>query len=181
MSTRKGPGELAADVGPAAREAAGKVRRMIVTRTNTARYQVIGHQLIGGELETRDADVFQGVGFYARPASSGGDVEAVVAFSGGAGNPLIISIRQESVRRDVAGDLAADETQVHNSTTVIRIKADGTVEIRAASGGAPRALAFQEDLETLRDHVATLLVGGTGSAAVPAPSAGTGTSVLKAE
>lgn len=134
-ATRHGPRELAEAVGLGQRELAGKIRRMIVSRASGARWQVQGHELLDGTIETRDVDVFAGVGFASRP-SADEDVEAIVANVGGAGQPTIIAARQEGVRRSVAGDLEADESQVHNSDTIIRIRANGTVEIRAAGVAA---------------------------------------------
>lgn len=191
-ATRSGPLELAKAVGREARELAGMLRRMIVTRTSSALWQVLGHDLghIGGDVETRDAEMFGGVGFYARPSSSG-DVEAIVAFpAGGRAAPVIISIRQESVRQDVAGDLAEDETQIHNTEVRIRIKANGTVEI-CTHGGDPQPLPTLATLEALRDAILGWVpVGTDGGAALKValtelftgpPAWPVGTTVLKAE
>lgn len=184
--TRHGPGDLAAELDATAREHAGRIRRMCITRSNSALYQITGHTLLDGEPETRDAEVFAGVGFAAVPsdAEDAGETEAIVAFVGGPGNPIIIAQRQERARQIVAADLKADETQLHGAIgtggTIIRIKRDGTVEIRTAGGNAV-ALAKQADLQTLRNHVAGLLVGGSGSAVVVCPGVGTGTTVLKGE
>jgi len=190
--TRSGPRELAEAVGGAARELAGKVRRMIVTRTRTALWQVTGHLLLDGTTETRDAENFAGgVGFYSRP-SEDEDTEAIVAFPGGPGNPIIVATRQEAVRRVIAADLNADETQIHNSAVVIRIKANGTVEIRTAAGVAAE-LATKADLAALRAvllaWVPVAMDGGlalktlitTWLGAGPAYAWPAGTTVLKAE
>lgn len=187
--TRGGPAELAASVGEAARRAAGMLRRMIVTRT-TAIWQVAGHLLLDGSRETREAEVFGGVGFAARPASdaSGGPVEAIVAFMGeGAANPVIIATRQEGVRRMVAADLAIAETQLHNALTIIRIKANGSVEIRT-SGGVAAPLATKADLATLKQAISdAVIVGMDGGASLKSTILAAlvawpvGTVVLKAE
>ncbi len=203
-STRTSPRELARSVSKEARDLAGKIRKMIVSRAGaSARWQVTGHDLapIGGEEETRDAETFAGVGFAARPDSSS-DTEAIVVFPGEAsGGPIIIGTRQEASRRVVALDLAADETQIHGAIgeggTIVRIKADGTVEIRT-TGGTAVPLATKADLEAVvtylkkqfsaaAGHVhatpsgpTTAITEGstTADGGAPAPS---GTSVLKAE
>jgi hypothetical protein len=184
------------------------LRRMIVTRTTSALWQVQGHDLsmIGGEdIETRDAELFGGVGFASRPNTSD-DVEAIVAFpAGGSGGPMILAARQEARRQIVAADLEAEETQIHNSSSstpaIVRVKADGTVEARSFAGVA-LPLATKADLDALADYVSeqfastgtghthTLASGGTVTlttveAAAPGVAPGipeaAGTSVLKGE
>jgi hypothetical protein len=155
-NTRSGPLELARAVGTKARELAGMLRRMVVTRTNSAIWQVTGHTLLDGDTETRDVELFGGIGFYARP-NDDDDTEAIVAFpAGGSGGPIIVAVRQEARRRVMTTDLASGETQLHNSSadnpTIIRIKANGTVEIRALAGVAA-ALALKADVQALRDWV----------------------------
>lgn len=56
----------------------------------------------------------------------------------------------------------------------IEIHSDGLIR---AGGDEP--LAKQSDLQALRNHVALLLVGGTGSATVSCPGVGSGTSKLR--
>lgn len=183
-STRSGPRELAEAVGSAARDLAGKVRRMIVTRTRSALWQVTGHTLLDGSTETRDAENFAGgAGFYSRP-SDDEDTEAIITFPGGAGNPVIIATRQEAVRRVIAADLNADETQIHNSAVLIRIKANGTVEIRTKAGTA-YALAKLSEIQAMRtaynSHTHLDPVSGsTGTPSAPM-AAPVGTTVLKAQ
>jgi phage gp45-like len=151
--SRSGPRELAASVGQKARTLAGKIRRMIVSRADSAIWQVLGHDLsdIGGEEETREAEVFGGIGFAARPNETD-DVEAIVAFVGdGAAQPIIIATRQEARRVAIADDLEAGETQIHNTATgtnavIIRIMANGTVEIRKPAGVAV-SIAKKSDAE----------------------------------
>ncbi len=197
MSTRSGPRELAEAVGTRSREFAGMVRRMIVTRTRTARWQVTGHKLLDGNTETRDAELFGGVGFHARP-NEDDDTEAIVAFpAGGQGGPIIVAVRQEARRRVVTTDLAAAETQIHNSATgsaatIIRIKADGTVEIRSLAGVAlplptlaefnALVAAFNAFLVIYNAHTHVLTGYGTTVGPV-APGVngapGTGTTILR--
>jgi phage gp45-like len=132
--------------------------------------------------------VFSGVGFYARP-KVGHNAEAVVVFPGGAANPIIIATRDEDARKAMA-KLNADETAVFNSTTVILIKKDGTVEVRAANGTAKSLVHF----DTFSRHVHSCTAPGNPSGppipvvSVPPPGPGDpptvplgGTTVLKAQ
>jgi hypothetical protein len=164
VTTRSGYGERAAQVGTRAREFDGKLRRMVVTRTRSALYQVTGHLLLDGSTETRDAEVFAGVGFASRP-SEDADTEAVVAFLG-PGQPVIVAMRQEAIRRAIAADLAANETQLHNATTLIRIKANGTVEIRT-SGGVAHRLAKASELAALAEDFYGHGHPSTGAGPIP--------------
>lgn len=164
---------------------------MVIGRSNTNRWQVVGHQLLDGSIETRDADVFQGIGFYARPAADE-TTEAIVAFPGGPGNPIVIALRAEASRRVVTKDLGADETQVHNSGTIIRIKSDNTVEIRTHGGDAERLVKLSE-FQRLADDFYGHGHPSTGAPPIPTftppdppgepmiDAGATGTDVLRAE
>lgn len=181
--TRSGPLDNADAVGSKAREFSGRIRRMAVTRTNSALLQVAGHNLLEGEQETWDAEQFQGIGFAARPADDE-ETEAIVAFVGGPGNPIVIATRNEATRISMAADLAAGETQLHNPAVLIRIKANGTVEIRTKAGIALPlpTLAEHNALAAFVQAMTLPVVGAT--AGPPAPGAvptASGTTVLKAE
>lgn len=149
-----------------ARDAAGRIRRFVLGVTSRALWQIIGHTLLDGTVETENAEVFTGIGFYARPPSSGGNPEAIVVYPGGAGNPVIVAARDEKTRQAVA-QLEADETAVFTSKAMIAIKADGTVEIRTVDGTAA-ALATKNDLAVLRQAATTavIAVGAGGAAAI---------------
>lgn len=189
---RQSPAALAEAVGTKARELAGKIRRMIITRASDALWQVLGHTLLDDEIETHEAELFGGIGFAARPNATE-DVEAIVAFVGdGAASPIIIATRQEA-RRIAVADLAEAETQIHNSAiganaTLIRIKANGTVEIRTAGGVAER-LPTMADIAALRatfnSHTHSYLPGPDPAALTAPPTlpaaVATGTVVLKAQ
>lgn len=136
MSAR-GPGDFAEAVSSVARDAMGRVRRMAVTLTNSAIWQVAGHVLLDKTRETRKAEVFGGIGIYARPPATGGTPEAIVVFPGGPEQAIIAATRDEATRRAVfklAGEIADGETAIYSVATaaVIILKANGTVEIRAA-------------------------------------------------
>lgn len=172
------------------RDSAGAIRHVAIKLTEGGQWQVIGHILPDGRLETRDATVLSGIGFAARPAA-GANAEAIMVFPGGAGNPVLIASRDEDARRAVA-ELAQNSTIMFNRLTIILIKPDGTVEIRNA-GGTAHELAFKSELNSLRSFVANQFSGaghvhGVSGAAtnstVPVgipPIAFPGTTVLKAQ
>lgn len=168
------------------------LRRMSIKVTSRALWQVIGHRLLDGSRETRDAEVFYGIGFWARPKSSE-KAEAFVTFAaGGSGSPLIIATRNEDARRVVAaalsgGTIAEGETLIYGSPgcAIVYCKANGTVEIRLP-GGAAVSLALKSDVQEVvtkfnaHTHVVS---GGTAAVVVGAQQAAapTGTSVLKGQ
>ncbi len=133
--TRSEGGDHADAIKLATREIAGLIRRMAITLTSSAIWQVAGHVLLDGKRETRKAENFGGIGIYARPPT-GGSPEAIVVFPGGAANAIIVGARDEKTRREVfkaAGDLAAGETAMFTPNAIVVLKADGTVEIRSPS------------------------------------------------
>jgi hypothetical protein len=174
------------ETSPREREARGLVRRLVVNLTTGVFWRTVGHLLLDGNPETHLAEVFSGIGFYARP-KSGHNAEAIVVFPGGASNPIIIATRDEDARKAVA-KLADDETAAFNSRTIILIKKDGTVEIRAANGTA-QALATKADVAALRvtfnehTHLYTPGPGTAVATAIPVAQADapSGTSVLKGQ
>jgi phage gp45-like len=182
--------ELQRITDPVIRALIGAIRRMVVTVTSRALWQVTGYE-IDGTTETQQAEPFSGIGFYARPAASG-KPEAIVVSAAGAKSPAIVATRDEKTRAAVAGGLAADEAIVFSSAAVVHVRANGTVEIRTP-GGSAVPLATLADVQALREafnshvHVLTIAAapgsGGTGTAAptaTPAP-APAGTTVLKGQ
>jgi phage gp45-like len=183
-----------------ARHGVGLIRRMAIRLTAGVFWRAAGHLLPDGQTrETQDAEVFGGIGFYARP-KQGANAEAIVLFVGDdAQNPIIVATRDEAVRKAVA-DLQQDSTAVFNTTTIILIKPDGTVEIRA-SGGAATKLPTLADYEALRVFVnnqfsstgghthavagaattTTTSVAAPGAPPAVSVAAPTGTQVLKAQ
>ncbi len=203
--TRHGPGELADSVGTAARATLGALRRMAIKVTSKALWQVIGHRLLDGSRETRDAEVFYGIGIWARPKSSE-KAEALVAFLGGAsGAPVVVATRNEDARRAVEaviGSLKEGEAILYGSSGLpfVHVKDDQTVEVRKA-GGTAVALATLAELTALRDYVRNQFsssaghthavsgavtttiatVGSPGGAPTVSPATPTGTSVIKGQ
>lgn len=183
-----------------ARRLAGTIRRMAVTITNIVKdgvttsssfWQVIGHLLLDNSTrETADAEVFPGVGFYARPPA-GANAEAIVAFPGGPSNPTIIASRDEATRKKAAGNALQDETFVFNSKVAIRLSSSGLIQCFLIGGPVPLQLALKSDVDAvITAHNVHKHTGGslanssgtlTGSSAVPdtlAPPS-VGSSVLR--
>lgn len=106
----------------------GMVRRVVVSLTEQAggAWQTLGYKDADGNRETwNNVEVFGGVGIHARPADSG-RVEAIILHVGAdEEHPVMVATRDRSMQ--VA--LEADETAIFNGQTIIRIKADGVVEI----------------------------------------------------
>lgn len=174
-ATRNGPAEHGDSVSTTVREIYGKIRRMTIGVTSGL-WQVIGHLLLDGKIEARDAEHFSGLGFYARP-KAGSNPEAVVIFLGeGASSPTVIACRDEDIRRAVVGDLGEDESAMFNSSTMIIVRASGVVQIKAP-GGTPRRVAFHDELHALwnaydsHTHVYTPGGGTPTTTAAPVPLA----------
>lgn len=111
----------------------GMVRRMAISLTAKALWQLVGFRQADGSSETRSAETFSGIGFYARPPGDG-KPEAIVLMVGDSKNPVIVGTRDEKTRAASAGGLDEDEAMVFNSQAVVYVKSDGTVEVRRTAG-----------------------------------------------
>ena len=141
-------------------------------------------------------EVFQGIGIVARPAA-GDDAEALVfAVGAEAEHQVVGAVRSEAARArylEEFGEIAAGEIAIFNSAGSARVlvRADGTIEITAASGqeillsagGATDRLVTRTEFMK-HGH----LTAGTGAVTppmvAPAPSvdpAFPGTQVVKGE
>lgn len=170
--------DLAQQTSPFRRLVYGMIRRLAITLTAEARWQLLGQRGGEGGDEILQAEPFTGIGFYSRPASSG-NPEAVVVAVGGAKTTVIVATRDEATRQAVAGDLPDDSTAMFNTKAIIVINPDSTVEIRTP-GGTADALVTQSQF---MNHTHT--TAGTGpptppTALSPSPPL-TGTTVLKAQ
>lgn len=166
-----------------AREIAGKLRRMAVRVTSTRFWQVVGHLLLDNTTqETADAEVFSGVGFYARPPA-GANAEAIVAFPGGPSNPVIVACHDEATRKKVAGACGQDETFVFNSQVALRFTASGQIHAYLVGGPVPVRLALQSDVDGAitahNGHTHTDPQGGTTGPPNTVAPASVGSSVLR--
>jgi hypothetical protein len=163
------------------REAVGMVRHMAVTLTAGSIWRVMGHLMLDSSTrEAHDATVYQGIGFFGRPKANA-NVEAIVVFPGGAANAVVIAVRDEDARRAVA-NLEQNSTAMYNTVSIILIKPDGTVEIRATGGVAGPLVTRAEFLS----HGHATAANGPVSPPILAPAPGSavtfpGTTILKAQ
>jgi Bacteriophage Mu Gp45 spike protein len=101
----------------------GTVRRLVADAAEGAVWKLLGYLDSDGKRETFDAESFQHVGFGSRAP---GQAEVIVVHVGGeAEHPVIVATRDRSTQ--VA--LAKDETAIWNSKVIVKITADGVVEI----------------------------------------------------
>lgn len=142
--------KLREGLGRAAVHAAGQIRRMAISLTSQALWQLTGFKLLDGAREAFPAEPFLGIGFHARPSSSG-KPEAIVLMPGDdSKGPVVVAVRDEKTRQAIAGALAGDETAMFNSLVIAIAKANGTFEVRSKLGTA-KLLALLEDLQELAD------------------------------
>lgn len=135
------------------RNTIGMIRRMAVKLTRRPFWQVAGLLLLDRSTkEALNAEVFSGIGFYARP-KEGANAEAILGFPGGPENPCIIGTRDEDVRKRVA-NIDADETAAFNSQAVLRITKAGKILAYLAGQVADAVgLAKASELNNLRAFV----------------------------
>jgi phage gp45-like len=112
---------------------AGMVRRMAISLTSKVLWQLVGFQLPDGSKEVSKAEAFTGIGFFARPPSSGSP-EAIVVSVGDASAPMIVAVRDEKTRAAIVGALKVGESAVYNDKAIVYVKDDGTIEARTATG-----------------------------------------------
>lgn len=137
---------------------AGSIRRMAVKITNVFKdgvttsasfWQLLGHLLLDNTTqETADAEVFSGVGFYARPPA-GANAEAIVAFPGGPSNPVVVASRDEATRKKVAGACGQDEAFMFTSKVAIHMTASGEIQAYIVGGPVPIRVALVSDVDAL--------------------------------
>lgn len=178
--------DFARETGETLRTIRGMVRRFVVTLTSGLRWQALGIRSPTGGDEVVQLETFPGIGFYARPASSGKPEAIAVAISGAAKARVIIASRDADAQATAEaaladGELAEGETLVYTPTGVIHMRANGTVEIRSL-GGTAKELATKQDVEELRNWAEDHTHPGNGSKPdPPSPPNPSGTTVLKAE
>lgn len=148
------------------------VRRLAVAASAGGRWQLLGSD---GEVFA-DVEAFQGIGYASRPADGAGEV-ILLRVSGN--HPVIVATRDESIRVD----LDEDETAIFNSSSIVKVKADGAIEI-GSQGGSFAALATKDDIDALESWASTHVhveTGTTTNAPTIGPPSATGTTKLKAE
>lgn len=187
--TREQLRDVARDV---AVEMKGMIRRVAIgIATSDRLWQLLGYEDAAGARETFDkTHVFQGVGFSSRPRAGKGEA-VLVNIGGRAGHPIVVATRDRSSEPE---DLAEDETQLHNSTAQVRMKADGTVHVTDRAGGVAVKMARMDELDSLRTfvlaHIHTSAAAGSPTSiplvapapgAPAAPAAVVGTTKLKSQ
>lgn len=180
-----------------ARNVRSVVRRMAVRVTSGPFWQGVGALLLDGiTKEVREAEVFSGVGFYARPPA-GANAEGVLVYEDGAENPYMVGTRDESTRRKVFpknAPLGQDETAAFNSSAVLHIKAGKVLAYLVGHIADAVGLAKTSELNNLRAFVAAqfsgpghthAVTGGATTTTVPVGSVPAvdyvGTTVLKGQ
>lgn len=187
--------DFARDTDPLFLQLKGMIRRMAITLTTKALWQLAGFRMPDGSTETMTVEPFTGIGIYARPPSST-QPQAIVVMVGDAKSPAIIAVRDEQTRAAAIAAIAPngfapDETALFNSQATLYIKADGTLEARSVNGTAV-ALALKSDVDNLAAYVdgtstvpserLILSVSGAfASGAVGGAPPSTGTKKLKGE
>lgn len=180
MSRRQAK-EFADEVSPQSRSLRGVARRMAIRLTARVLWQLTGYRNIEG-TETVDAEPFTGIGFYARP-SSGDKAEAVLVQIGDARHAVIIACRNEDARRAVinalngGAGLKENESAMYSRAGLVHIKSNGEIEARTPSGSAV-ALATKDDVQTLRDEVATFIATKYNTHTHAGVTTGPGTSAV---
>jgi len=156
------------------------IRRMRPLKTAGALWRLAGY---AGEVDAEGVELFSGIGFYSRPGSSGKPEVVVNKIGGASGHPVVVATRDESIRVE----LDEDETAIFNSASIVKIKADGTIEV-GSRGGTPVPLATLADVEAIRNdlngHEHTYVPSGGGTALTtlgPSVTAPSGTAKLKGE
>lgn len=114
------------------------VRRFSIAATSGVLWILEGMVDDEGNVETRKAEAFPGVGFYSRPRA-GSRAEAVVAKVGSeSGHPVIVATRDLDLLKaaELGGAFGEDEAAMFNTEARVYVKADGTVEVRTHQGVA---------------------------------------------
>lgn len=145
----------------------GMLRRFAITLTSTGFWQGFGALLLDQQTrETEAAEVFPGIGHYARPPI-GANCEGIAGYVGSdAQNPVWLAVRDEDTRKAVAKQAAIqpDETLVYTSQAYLVIRKDGSIVVRFPGSTHELRLATQQDLNGLATFVrAQFGLDGAGS------------------
>lgn len=160
----------ARETGPTWRMLKGIVRRVLVTLAGSGpSWQVLGVRSRTGGDEIFEAELFPGVGIFARGSSS---TEAVVVNASGSKVPMIVATRDEETRKKVASQVGEGETAIFNGAGIVILKSDGTIHVRS-HGGSALAIPTMADYNALKSWLAvhTHIGVTTGAGVTGAPSA----------
>lgn len=156
------------------------LRRFAITLTTTGFWQGVGMLLIDqATRETEKAEVFAGIGIYARPPV-GTNSEGIVAYLGAdAQNPVFIAVRDEETRRFVMDRAKpkADETFLFNTQAYLALHKDGSIIVRFPGSNGEVRLATSHDLNSLAIYVRDQFAVNGGPGHVHATPSGPTTSV----
>lgn len=134
------------------------VRRAAVVTTSDVAWVLSGFEDGEGNLEKTEAEVFSGIGFYARPAA-GARAEGIICLVGAESvTPAVVALRDEGTRQEIesaVGGVGPGDTIVWSSGAVAVFRADGRVEIRSKNGVAV-PLATKADIDALAFKVDSL-------------------------
>lgn len=158
--------DFAEMIGSFRRQVAGIARRMSVKLTSGGVWQVAGHLLFDSKRETRDAELYPGVGVYARPPASDA-VEAITVQVGGQNNPAIVATRDEATRAKVA-DLGVDESTLYNSLVRLHATLAGLIVLRAHANAVVEPTVKATTYRTAEDVMLTAIAAAfTALASAP--------------
>ena len=118
------------------------IRRLRVAASDAVHWVLEGFEDFDGNVETEEAEAFEGIGFASRPKADH-RAEVVVAKIGGeSGHPVIVASRSRDAFKLLtkAEGLEEDETVIFTSKSMVKIKADGEILI-GSIGGTFKALA----------------------------------------
>lgn len=157
--------ELARVADPLLRRVAGMARRLTISATTSPIWKLLGVRGLDGSTERIDAEAFSGVGFYARPRSSGGTPEAIVLHVGDARVPVVVACRDErtlAAVRDALGGIDAGDAVMYapDGSAVVHVTG-GEVRVKTPSGTAV-ALATKADLDAVVTYIKKQFAASTG-------------------
>lgn len=180
LRNRSGHGGL----GMVMRKITSVVRRMRITASSGALWSVDTSD------EEDTAENFENAGFASRPAADDNAEAIVLKVGGESGHPVIVATRnRDSFKILEAGEgIEAGETAIYTSSSMVKIRADGTIEL-GSIGGSRQALATKADIDALKTWAAThthLYAPGPGSpvataTGLPVPPTAVGTTKVEAE
>lgn len=131
-------------------------RRIDTAESDGDAVTCLGREDETGTVETDKMDMLSPVGLIARPEDNA-TVQVLTAYIGGAGDHPVAVGTLDHTRRAVISTvgLKADETLIYTSALVIKLTADGTIEL-CSTGGTPVPLATKADVDAVNARVSSL-------------------------